>query len=459
MLKKIFGIIAAFVFLLIAVACEMPGGNDKDDDKQNNGGNQTDVSNYEYKTPVTDSYKLTASYEGKNFLTDGIGEVKVAQYIDGDTTSFRLASGGSNFNVRYNGVNTPESTYRVDPWGYAASKFTKSKLKAASKIVLQAEDMDNRTDNNGRYLAWVWLIDEKGDSRLLNLEIVEMALGYGKANSTSLENKFLDALYDVSNAGCRIYGEKDPDYDYSNEAKVMSIREIKETYGSVEQCVKQEHKGTRVIVNGVVARMNGTNSCYIQQYDEETNDFYGVYIYGGFSQRDEFAIGNSIVLQAKIGYYFGSLQLTEPTSIKLRSWAGSDPDASINVKQLDDLTEVVPTNTLLIGNVVELHNLTVYGGKDADNNNAFTIYCKGIANNAEKRIDVRVDNGLTLLDEKGEKITSYTYFSGKTFKSLKAVVSYYDYDNADYEEGDDVLAKYDGYIQLMLTRVDDYVIE
>ena len=123
-----------------------------------------------------------------------------------------------------------------------------------------------------------------------------MALAFSKANSTSLEQQFASAVYDVSIARCRIYGQKDPDYDYSKESKSLSIKQIKETYGNIEQLVKQEKKGEKVVVNGVVARRNGISSCYLQQYDEETNNFYGIYIYGGFSNRAEFDVGNSIVM-------------------------------------------------------------------------------------------------------------------------------------------------------------------
>jgi micrococcal nuclease len=81
-------------------------------------------------TPYTDSLKLTANYVGKNFSNDGIGEVKLANSTDGDTAIFK--DNNRNITVRFNGVNTPESTYKLEPWGVAASKFTKGKLEKAS---------------------------------------------------------------------------------------------------------------------------------------------------------------------------------------------------------------------------------------------------------------------------------------------------------------------------------------
>ena len=444
MLKKIFSLLLIFGFAVILASCDPTNNPTPDPDPG------IDYENYEYTTPITDGLKLTADYEGKEFIKDGIGEVVVSQYVDGDTTVFRSKSGGGTYSVRYNGINTPESTYKVEPWGFAASKYTKEQLKAAAKIVLQADDLANRTDNNGRYLAWVWLIDANGDSRLLNLQIVEVALGYSKANSSSLADEFSDAVYKVTIDKCRIYGQKDPDYDYSTEAKAMSLKKIREDYGNEEQLVKQQYKGTRVVISGVVVRKNGSSSCYIQQYDEETDDFYGVYLYGGFSPHGEFAVGNSVVVEGKIGYYFGSLQITEVSNIKLRAWADKDnPEIDITKKEITDNSVINIHNTLLHGSLVTLHNLTVTGGTDADATNAFTIRCSYKDGSKDVRLDVRVDSNILLLDGQNERITSYQYFSGKTFKDITAIVSYYDYDNG--EDGE-----LNGYIQLMLTQMSDF---
>lgn len=453
MFKKILGFLIAFVFLIALVACE-PSENKPGEQGDNpEPPTEIDYDNYEYKTPQTESLKLTAEWEGKNFITDGIGEVKVSQYVDGDTAIVRCVQGGSTFTIRFNGVNTPESTYKVEPWGFAASKYTKSQLKKASKIVLSTEDMNSRVDSTGkRYLAWVWLIDENGDSKLLNLELCELAYGYAKANATSLAEYFSDAVYRVSIDKCRIYGQKDPDYDYSTEAQAMSLKQIRETYGSEEQLLKQEKKGARVVVSGVVTRMNGVTSCYIQQYDDETNDYYGVYVYGGFATHSEFAVGNSVVIEGKIGYYYGSLQITDVSSIKLRAWADSaNPEATIVKKEIEDNSVITIHNTLLFGRIVTVHNLKVVGGSDADgDSNAFTIRCTYEDGEGQSvRLDVRVDANILLKDASGERITSYQYFSGKTFKDLTAIVSYYDFDGG--ESG-----SYDGYVQLMLTQDKDY---
>lgn len=443
MFKKILKFCLLVVMLFAVASCEQPNNNGGGNNDNNNNNNQT--GKYEYKTPETDKLKLTESYEGKNFIDDGIGEVTVSQFVDGDTTIFR-GKIGSSFTVRYLGIDTPESTYRIDPWGFAASNYTKAQLKKADKIVLQAEG--NRVDNNGRYLAWVWLISKDGDSRLLNLELAELAYCYAKSTDTSLDEQFMSAIYDVQKARCRIYGEIDPDYDYSTESLQISLKELRQNYGTPEATLAKKDAGKKIVISGVVSRTVGKNSCFIQQYDEETGVYYGVYAYGGYTTQAAFDVGNTVVVEAKIGYYFGSLQLTE-VDATVHSWAPDDnPEQDVNTLELEDITVITKTNTDLIGRLVKVSNLTVIGGRDTATTNAFSITCSyKTVNGVTKEIEIRVDDNVLLKDEDGERITSYQYFSGKKINSLIAVVSYYDYDT---EDGD-----YDGNIQLMLTSMKD----
>lgn len=440
MLKKILNFFIIFIAFLVVVGCD--NGNNEDENNENTA--------FEYTTPVTDKLKLTEDYEGKSFLEDGIGEVTVAQYIDGDTTIFKDKK-GDRFTARYLGVDTPESTYRVDPWGYAASNHTKDQLKKATKIVLQCDDINNRIDTTGRYLAWVWVIDANGDSRLLNLELTELAYCWAKSSDTSLDSYFTEATYKVASSGCRIYGEVDPDYDYSNESLQISLKDLRQTYGTKEATLAETGKGKKVVVSGVVARMVGRNSCYIQQYDEETDTYYGVYAYGGYTTQSAFGVGNSVVIEGKIGFYSGSLQITD-VKASVHTWADeNDREKYINTLEVADTSIITKENTDLMGRLVQVTNLTVTGGDDAENSNAFTLYCSYKAlDGSTKKIDVRVDANVALKDENGERIDSYAYFNGMTFETLTAVVSYFDYDTDDQD--------YDGYVQLMITSQDDIVI-
>ena len=67
-------------------------------------------------------------------------------FIDGDTTHFYINQSGNYNNIsktpgidgvlkaRYLGVNTPESTGKIEEWGKKASKFTQEKLATATSI-------------------------------------------------------------------------------------------------------------------------------------------------------------------------------------------------------------------------------------------------------------------------------------------------------------------------------------
>ena len=197
MLKKLSVLLFCIVCVFAIVGCDTTGGNKNENTKYTS-------DTYPWPTTQTDSLKLTKDYAGKDFITDGIGEVSnVVRYVDGDTTVFKLAN-GKEVTIRYNGVNTPESTYRIEPWGYAASRYNKKlfadALAKGAKIVLEAEPNSDRVDTTGtRYLAWIWLVFPNGDSRLVNLELAELGYGLVKnASGTQYEKNFNDAMYDIS---------------------------------------------------------------------------------------------------------------------------------------------------------------------------------------------------------------------------------------------------------------------
>lgn len=166
-----------------------------------------------------DQLKLTKDYEGKSFIDDGIGEVKLVYSIDGDTAKFidpNSKTMSDSFNVRFLGIDTPESTFRDDPWGHQASKYTKDKLQNAKTIVLEAEGA--RTETYGRYLAFVWV-----DGVLLNLELVQEAYCTSTLSSSSAYfSVMIEASMKARATGRRFYGERDLYYDYDNHKSTFS---------------------------------------------------------------------------------------------------------------------------------------------------------------------------------------------------------------------------------------------
>lgn len=224
-----------------------------------NGGNNTNPDDEvkELTTQYTDATKMDFSYEGKNYLTDRVGEVTLVKCTDGDTARFR--SGSKEFAVRFLGIDTPESTYRIDPWGKSASDYTCDKLTSATTIVLEAGD--EMQDGYGRYLAWVWY-----DGRLLNLELVEQA--YSNAKGTT-GTKYEDVIYDAELAAQatdrRIWGEKDPTYDYSLEGAPITVGELVTNM--------DKYIGKKIEITGIVAFEVGISPYLVDESG------YGIYVY------------------------------------------------------------------------------------------------------------------------------------------------------------------------------------
>lgn len=451
-MKKIWLSILVFLGAMLIVGCT----EDKPDVKYTS-------ETYDWKTPQTDSLKLSQSWEGKNFLTDGIGEVSVVRYVDGDTTVFK-DSNGENFTVRYNGINTPESTYRIEPWGFAASKYNKAAFQRAlddgAKIVLQTEDITKRTDSTGtRYLAWVWFIYPDGDSRLLNLELAE--LGYAQvksASGTQYYNYFLETSNELSKYTLRVFGEKDPDFDYSTEAREMTIREIREQYGTEEALEKYnagEFSSPLVKVSGVVVRKNGSTNAYIQQYDVDEDQYYGIYVYGGYNQISNLIVGCEVQITAKVGYYYGSLQITDLTSdanIKIYDYDKDLNNIVVTDEKINDINDIYSYEK--IGSLVTIHNLTINSYNDSDKNSSTTLYGTYVDENGKtQKFNVRIDQSIKLVDpETNKQILTGQFFVGKTFESLTGIVCYY---NGATDAPDNAYSN--GHIQIALTTMDDVV--
>ena len=83
-------------------------------------------------------------------------EATVKGYIDGDTTHFYVSRDVTEDGIlkaRYLAINTPESTGRIEPWGKAAAKFTRSKLETAVSIILESDD-NNGTSTPQASVIW-----------------------------------------------------------------------------------------------------------------------------------------------------------------------------------------------------------------------------------------------------------------------------------------------------------------
>ena len=150
-------------------------------------------------------------------------EVTVKTFVDGDTTHFNVpktvASSGV-LKARYLGINTPESTGQIEPWGKKASDYTKSKLSAATSIVIESDTATWNPDSTGeRFLVWVWYkTAEMTDYRCLNMEILQSGLARSsKSSDTVYSSECTAMLNQAVNHKLYVFStEKDPDFYYGD---------------------------------------------------------------------------------------------------------------------------------------------------------------------------------------------------------------------------------------------------
>ncbi|TDT46004.1 nuclease-like protein [Fonticella tunisiensis] len=137
------------------VANQTSINTNKDNTAANNDGtyNSSDSINNTAAAGVTISDQQSnasqpAEIQSPILLTKGT----VTRVVDGDTAEINI--NGKTYKVRFIGVNTPESTTRVEPYGKEASNYTKSKL--TGKTVYLEKDV-SETDRYGRLLRYIWL--------------------------------------------------------------------------------------------------------------------------------------------------------------------------------------------------------------------------------------------------------------------------------------------------------------
>lgn len=282
------------------------------------------------------------------------GEVIYTGFVDGDTTHFvvpRTVTDTGLLKARYIAINTPESTGQIEPWGKAASNFTKEKLSSATSIILESNSSKWDLDSTGdRYLVWVWYKSaDMEDYRNLNLEIMQAGLAYA---SSYIDYVYADACRDIlaqarAHKLC-VHDKNTPDPDfYYGSAKPITLKELKANI--------KDYVGTSVAFEAVVVK-NVDKTAYVEEYDEETGTYFGMQIYYGFNLgyfgEQILQEGNRVLVVGSVQYYEagGTYQISDiyyyPTV----------PDHEDNIQKIgEDFHEasyqVVEAKTLLSGTV------------------------------------------------------------------------------------------------------------
>ncbi len=386
-------------------------------------------------------------------------EVSVKMFIDGDTTHFYVSNSG-NINgisqapgiegvvkARYLGINTPESTGKIEPWGKKASNFTKSKLQSADSIIIESDDSNWNVDSTGeRFLVWVWYRPAgEADYRNLNLEILQEGLAVSSKSGRYVYAQYCEkAIAQAAEAKINVYAPsnvKDPDFPYG-DAQFMTIKELKVNI--------EDYIGARVAFEGVIVKDSG-GSVYIEAYDEEDGIYYGISAYYLTSGLDGFGlellqVGNKLRFAGVVGEFNGSYQITD---LKYDVWdtenaknmslisTGNEPGyqlvtplhfdpqsnqgfvAITTTVDGEDVVKEFPFMFLAQDASVSMNNLYVksaYTTQKGDSKGAISLYCT--VNGVE--IQVRT---IVLRDADGNLITQ-DQFVGKTI-DVKGTIDYY----------------------------------
>ena len=432
-MKRSFALLAV---LCLLISCVAGCGKDNSDPKKD-GGEESKFVDYVEQT------KLDLNSNTKKL------EVSVHAYIDGDTTHFtvpRDVAESGILKARYMGINTPESTGKIEEWGKKASTFTKEKLSTAASIMVESnDDKWNLDSSGGRHLVYVWYKPTAdADYRCLNLEIIQNGLSiscgtvndrYGQAATDAFQQAKREKLHVFS-------GQKDPGF-YYGDAYEVDLKGLRTNIALYDNA--------KVAFEGVVTR-NNNNSVYVEEYDAETAMYYGMSVYYGFETGallNNLAIGNRVRVVGTVTYYetggtwqvsglsFREFKPDDPGNTKVISTghqAGNvetDPamfaDGTMEVEVLvsldSDETEMKTFNyaELIMSTTISMKNLKVldaYTTQNGGNNDgAMTLTCRA---EDGTMIDVRT---IVLRDEAGNLKVEADYLN-KTIDVIGIVDSF-----------------------------------
>ncbi len=372
-------------------------------------------------------------------------EVTVKSFVDGDTVHFYVPESVMEDGVlkaRFLGLNTPESTGKIEEYGKAASRFTRETLSNATSILIESEtDKWTPDSTGGRYLVWVWYKTANADEyRNLNIELLQNGLA---AAYNSFGNRYgetcMAAIDQAKREQLHIYsGQPDPDF-YYGDAIELTLKELR--------LHPENYEGKKVAFHGIVSSNSGTQGVYVEDHDPETDLYFGMYAYYGYGLTgaglDALSVGNEVRVVGTVQYYeaggtwqvsdlsYRLMQPDDPNNVQKLSGGHSaayvltDPDTFVSGEAVLETEEGefrAPYAQLALGTSVEMKGLTVTDiyttdSEDSSSKGAMTLTCE------KDGVTVTVRTAV-LRDENGEMITADRY-QGKTI-DVKGIVDLFD---------------------------------
>lgn len=371
-------------------------------------------------------------------------EVTVKTFIDGDTTHFYVPESvmeGGVLKARYLAINTPETTGKIEEYGKKAAEFTREKLSNATSIIIESDNGTwNPDSTGGRYLVWVWYkTADMAEYRNLNIEILQNGLAI--ANS-SAQNRYgsvcMNAINQAKAQKLNVYsGQKDPDF-YYGEAIELTLKELR---GHLE-----EYVGKKVAFKGIITT-SSNNTVYIEEYDAETDMYFGMAVYYGYGLPgmglNVLKIGNEARIVGTLQYYEagGTYQVSgltykmmkpkDPENIQKLS-EGHTPafvlttaerfvNGKVTIASEEGETQVYDYAPLAMSTSLSMKNLIVKKvhttvDEESSQNGAMTLLCESDG--------IPVTVRTAVLFDANQKIVTQDAFIGKTI-DVKGVVDYF----------------------------------
>ena len=379
--------------------------------------------------------------------------VTVKQHIDGDTTHFyydktadvpEKVSALGYLKVRYNAINTPESTGTIEPWGKAASDYTKATLANAASVLVEFDSSEWEFDSNERALVWVWYkATESSEYRCLNIELLQEGYAWGsKISNVRYSTACNSAITQAKSLKLHVYSkEKDPGFFYGKATEL----DLKELRTNLEKYV-----GQRVAFEGIVGLRADEFTIYVEDYDAETDMTYAIPIFYGYdrSLHDILAEGNRVRIVGNLtneGSWGAQI-----SSLKYNPMKPNDPDnvqcleegvggyfSEIDIEKFNskvtiiaDTDDAVPVvynfAEISLATTVSMKDLYVYDvyttKSSTDSNGAMTLYCRDQDGNT---IEIRTD----VLRNPDNTVVTADQLEGKLI-DIRGIIDQY---NGDYQ--------------------------
>ncbi len=480
-LSKLLVILIAIIMIMgCFTACGETTPNDDNSSESGNGSENTDTGNG--GDEGGDEEIQFVDYASQLKFNPNSGKkwayVTVKSYIDGDTTHFYIDKSQipeGYVKARYLGINTPESTGVVEPWGKKASNYTKTQLQKAESvnngIIIESDTANWDLDSTGeRHLLWIWYkTSEDAEYRNLNIEILQQGLAFGSNTTSNTYSEYTTAaLYQSTTLKLCVFNKKvkDPDF-YYGQAVNLTLKELKAN--------TKKYEGMLVKFDAVVAKKSGY-TLYVEEYDAQNDMYFGMQVFAGNGCpiMDKFAIGNRVSLVGTLQYWEngGTYQVSNlQYDILFPDWEGGcrvletgleasyrevDVNKILNgkisidsyVEREDENGEIVEElktvefdyGELALHSTVKLSNLSVTKvyttNTDTASKGALTITCKD-ANGTT--IEIRTASKLVRDDQ---TVVVASDFPAGTVISVKGIIDvYYQYQVKVFNIDDIVIAE------------------